>query len=514
MQYNSWPFQEAEKILQKFDNKKEIVFETGYGPSGLPHIGTFSEVLRTTFIMNALREISPNINTKLIVVSDDMDGLRKIPDNIVNKEILVEHLGKPLTVVPDPFGLHESYGHYMNALLRKFLDFFNFEYDFRSATEFYKSGFYDEKLLLLLKCYDQVMDVMLPTLGEIRQKTYSPFLPICPKTSKVLQVPVVKIDTELGSIFYKDPEDGIIEIPVTGGNCKLQWKPDWGMRWAAFNVNYETHGKDLTPSAELSSEICKILGSNPPILFCYELFLDKDGKKISKSKGNGISIEDWLLYAPSESLALYLFQHPKRAKRLYFDVIPKSVDNYLELAREYNQIQNYDNPVWHIHNGKIPSLDMYELNFSLLLNLASACNAENSDILWGFIKNYNNDIDPGKSEFLNKLVVYAVRYYHNFIKPNKVYRIPTNDEKEMLNDLVSVLLLLQDDESSSNIQNQIFVLGKKYYTSDLKQWFTMLYEVLLGQSQGPKLGSFIKLYGIKNTITLIKKLLDNRSSNN
>ncbi|KJV68822.1 lysine--tRNA ligase [Candidatus Neoehrlichia procyonis] len=509
MRYNSWPFKEAEKILQKCHNKKEIIFETGYGPSGLPHIGTFSEVLRTTFIMNALQEISPkNVNIKLIVVSDDMDGLRKIPDNVPNKEMLVEHLNKPLTVVPDPFGLYESYGHYMNALLCKFLDFFNFEYEFRSATESYKSGIYDEKLLLLLKYYDKVMDVMLPTLGDERKKTYSPFLPICPKTFKVLQVPVIRVDTKLGTISYKDPEDGIIEVLVTGGNCKLQWKPDWGMRWAAFNVDYETHGKDLTPSAELSSKICKILGNEPPILFCYELFLDKDGKKISKSKGNGISIEDWLLYAPRESLALYLFQNPKRAKRLYFDVIPKSVDDYLGLVKDYNQDRNYDNPVWHIHNGKVPELDMLGLNFSLLLNLASACNAENSDILWGFINNYKSDIFPGEREFLDKLVVFAVKYYHNFVKLYKVYRIPTDDEKIMLNDLISTLLLLKNDDSFSSIQNQIFLLGKKYYNNDLKQWFKMLYEVLLGQSQGPKLGSFIKLYGIENTIALIEKIIE------
>ena len=333
----SWPFQEAEKILQEFPNKKEIIFETGYGPSGLPHIGTFGEVFRTTVVVNALKKIAPGIKTKITAVSDDMDGLRKIPDNVPNQEMLREHLNKPLTMIPDPFGTHESYGHHMNSLLCKFLDLFEFEYEFRSATECYKSGVYDEKLLLLLKNYDKVMDVMLPSFREERQQTYSPFLPICPKTSQVLQVPVIETNTDKGTITYEDPNGEKIEVPVTKGKCKLQWKPDWGMRWAAFGVNYEAHGKDLTPSAMLSSQICEILGEKPPLLFCYEFFLDKEGKKLSKSRGYGISIEEWLTYAPTESLALYIFQSPKKAKRLYFDVIPKSTDEYLEFVKRYNE---------------------------------------------------------------------------------------------------------------------------------------------------------------------------------
>ncbi|MDE5060701.1 MULTISPECIES: lysine--tRNA ligase [Wolbachia] len=545
----SWPFQEAEKILQEFPNKKEIIFETGYGPSGLPHIGTFGEVFRTTVVVNALKKIAPGIKTKIIAVSDDMDGLRKIPDNVPNQEMLREHLNKPLTMIPDPFGTHESYGHHMNSLLCKFLDLFEFEYEFRSATECYKSGVYDEKLLLLLKDYDKVMDVMLPSFRKERQQTYSPFLPVCPKTSQVLQVPVIETNTDKGTITYEDPNGEKIEVPVTKGKCKLQWKPDWGMRWAAFGVNYEAHGKDLTPSAVLSSQICEILGEKPPLLFCYELFLDKGGKKISKSRGNGISIEEWLTYAPTESLALYIFQSPKKAKRLYFDVIPKSTDEYLEFVKRYNENNGentnskfntepgYDekflgeaqvstaeysnvfeerkqalttklpseaNPAWHIHQGNVPNIETSGINFSLLFNLAAACNAENKEILWGFISSYAPNVTPENNKMLDRLSDFAVKYYHDFIKPTKSYKTPNAKEREALLDLKDTLHSLSTTVTAEEIQSQIFSIGKKYDYTNLRDWFQLLYEMLLGQKTGPRMGSFIKLYGIDNTISLIE----------
>ncbi|GFQ72421.1 lysine--tRNA ligase [Trichonephila clavata] len=545
----SWPFQEAEKILQEFPNKKEIIFETGYGPSGLPHIGTFGEVFRTTVVVNALKKIAPGIKTKIIAVSDDMDGLRKIPDNVPNQEMLREHLNKPLTMIPDPFGTHESYGHHMNSLLCKFLDLFEFEYEFRSATECYKSGVYNEKLLLLLKNYDKVMDVMLPSFREERQQTYSPFLPICPKTSQVLQVPVIETNTDKGTITYEDQNGEKIEVPVTKGKCKLQWKPDWGMRWAAFGVNYEAHGKDLTPSAVLSSQICEILGEKPPLLFCYEFFLDKEGKKISKSRGNGISIEEWLTYAPTESLALYIFQSPKKAKRLYFDVIPKSTDEYLEFVKRYNENNGentnskfhtepgYDekflrevqvstaeysnvfeerkqalttklpseaNPAWHIHQGNVPNIETSGINFSLLLNLAAACNAENKEILWGFISSYAPNVTPENNKMLDRLSDFAVKYYHDFIKPTKSYKAPNAKEKEALLDLKDTLHSLSTTVTAEEIQSQVFSIGKKYDYTNLRDWFQLLYETLLGQKTGPRMGSFIKLYGIDNTISLIE----------
>ncbi len=503
----SWPFQEAEKILQTFPNNKEIIFETGYGPSGLPHIGTFGEVFRTTVVVNALKKIAPGIKTKIIAVSDDMDGLRKIPDNVPNQEMLREHLNKPLTTIPDPFGTHESYGHHMNSLLCKFLDLFEFEYELRSATECYKSGIYDEKLLLLLKNYDRVMEVMLPSFRVERQQTYSPFLPVCPKTSHVLQVPITGINIEKGTITYKDLDGDIVEVPVTSGMCKLQWKPDWGMRWSAFKVNYEAHGKDLTPSAILSSKICEILGEKPPILFCYEFFLDKEGKKISKSKGNGISIEEWLTYAPMESLALYIFQSPKKAKRLYFDIIPKSTDEYLELVKNYHTVQAAEhehNPVWHIHQGKVPQVETAGINFTLLLNLAATCNAENKEILWGFLSTYAPDLTPENNKMLDKFADFVVKYYHDFIKPIKSYKTPNAKEKDALLDLKNTLRSLSKTATAEEIQFEVFSIGKKYNYNNLRDWFQLLYETLLGQKTGPRMGSFIKLYGISNAISLIE----------
>ncbi len=507
----SWPFQEAKKILENSSNKKEIIFETGYGPSGLPHIGTFGEVFRTTIVMNALKELAPGVKTKLIVVSDDMDGFRKIPDNMPNQEMLSRNLDKPLTAIPDPFGTHESYGHHMNALLCKFLDLFEFEYELRSATQCYKSGIYDQKLLLLLNNYDKVMEVMLPSLGEERQKTYSPFLPICSKTSKVLQVPIVERNLDKGTVTYINSEGKMIEVPVTGGQCKLQWKPDWGMRWAAFKVDYEAHGKDLTPSAVLSYQICNILEEKPPLLFCYELFLDKDGKKISKSKGNGISIEEWLRYAPSESLALYIFQNPKKAKRLYFDIIPKSMDEYLEFVKRYHENSDQHNPAWHIHMGKVPEIKTENINFTLLLNLAAACNAENKNILWGFISRYIPKATPENNKSLDEMAGFAVKYYHDFIKPKKIYKTPNESEKKALIDLIRILQSVPDNSTAEEIQTQIFDLGKKHEFVNLGDWFKLLYKALFGQNTGPRMGTFIVLYGINNTISLIEEAI-NRSA--
>ncbi|MEH0831159.1 lysine--tRNA ligase [Anaplasma bovis] len=506
----SWPFVEAEKILQTFGEGGEVILATGYGPSGLPHIGTFGEVLRTVFVANAIKKISPKTKPRILAFSDDMDGLRKVPDNIPNGEMVSKHLGKLLTSIPDPFGTHESYGHHMNNRFCTFLDRFEFEYEFMSSTECYRSGRYDEVLLRLLKSYEDSIRILLPTLGEERQQTYSPFLPLCPKTKRVLQVPIVETHVDRGTVSYRDPDDGsLVEVPVTGGHCKLQWKADWGMRWAAFGVQYESHGKDLTPSAKPASEICRLLGGKEPILFPYELFLDREGKKISKSKGNGLSVDEWLSCAPYESLALYMFQNPKRAKRLCLDVVPKFVDDYFSLVRDYNANSSMDNPVWHIHNGNVPEITLHGLSFSLLINIASACNAEDTEMLWKLLKKYRSSLVGEESnEVISKLVHCAVSYYKTFILPHRSYRTPSEHEADALLDLINVLHSMHDDVSSDGIQNEVFAVGKKYFSSNLREWFKMLYEVLLGQSDGPRFGSFVKVYGIENTITLIKNSLE------
>ena len=516
---NSWPFIEARQITKMLagnaPKKGYVLFETGYGPSGLPHIGTFGEVARTTWVRNAFAEIS-DIPTKLFAFSDDLDGLRKVPENVPNQKMITSYLGQPLTSIPDPFETHESFGAHNNAKLRTFLDKFGFDYEFKSSTELYKSGRFDVILLKLLDCYDAVMDVMLPTLGNERRATYSPFLPICPKTGLVLQVPIIEKKVDSGTIIYKDPKTAqLIEHPVTGGHCKLQWKPDWAMRWAALGVNYEMSGKDLTDSVTQSSEICKILGGNPPVGFNYELFLDEKGEKISKSKGNGLSVDEWLTYAPPESLSNFMFGKPKTAKRLYFDVIPRQVDEYLRHLVAYDNQEDkkrIENPVWHIHHGKPPA-ESKHISFNILLNLASVCHSEDKNVLWHFISRYRPAANSSNSPFLDELVTHAISYYRDFVKPNKKYRIPSEEECSALRDLVLQLQKLPEGSSAEEIQTAIYSVGKDYQYNELRDWFRSLYEILLGQSDGPRIGSFIALYGIAETIDLIETVLNKEKAN-
>ena len=517
----AWPFAEAQALLTRIErsgNKKGyVLFETGYGPSGLPHIGTFGEVARTTMVQHAFRVLTEDkIPTKLICFSDDMDGLRKVPDNLPQQEMIAANLGKPLTSVPDPFGTHESFGHHMNARLRAFLDHFGFEYEFKSSTTTYKSGEFDEALLRILASYDKVMKVMLPTLGEERQQTYSPFLPISPVSGKVLLAKVVKTDVAKGAITYIEEDGSEMEVPVTGGNCKLQWKPDMGMRWAALGVDYEMYGKDHLVSAKLYDAICQIAGGVPPAQMMFELFLDEEGQKISKSKGNGLTIDEWLTYGPAESLALYMFQSPRKAKKLYFDVIPKAVDEYQTYVAKYqteDAAARMENPAWHIHSGNVPAPEPAEVSFSLLLNLVSACNAESKEVLWGFISRFNPAATAAGCPMLDQLAGYAVRYYHDFVKPTKQFRDATELERTALSELRDYLTTLPAGATAEEIQTKIYELGVTHYGKDnLREWFKANYEVLLGASQGPRMGSFIALFGAKETIGLIDGALARKAA--
>jgi len=514
----AWPFEEARRLLARAESRKKagqavesVLFETGYGPSGLPHIGTFGEVARTSWVRHAFEAIS-DIPTHLIAFSDDMDGLRKVPDNLPRPEMLAANLGKPLTAIPDPFGTHESFGHHMNARLRAFLDRFGFRYDFYSSTATYKSGRFDEALLKILARYDEVMAVMLPTLGEERQQTYSPFLPVSPRSGKVLLAKVVARDAAKGTVTYVE-EDGSQEtVPVTGGHCKLQWKPDMGMRWAALGVDYEMYGKDHLSQAPLYSAICKIAGGVPPEQYMYEMFLDDQGQKISKSKGNGISLDDWLAYGSQESLALFMFQKPRTAKKLYFDVIPKAVDEYIAFLESYHapettDEQRLENPVWHIHAGKVPE-ERYPVSFALLLNLVSASNAHNRDVLWGFIRAYSPEaVSPQTNPGLDKLADFALRYYEDFVRPSKVYRAPDEKERAALEDLATRLEVLGDERDGKIVQDVVYEVGKAHAFEPLRAWFGALYEVLLGQAQGPRFGSFAALFGCAQTAAMIRSAL-------
>ncbi|MFP6779391.1 MAG: lysine--tRNA ligase [Alphaproteobacteria bacterium] len=514
---NAWPFQEALRILKSLNGKTPekgyVLFETGYGPSGLPHIGTFGEVARTILVKNAFNLIC-DIPTKLITFSDDMDGFRKVPDNVPNQEMLKLHIDKPLSNVPDPFEKYNSFAEHNNERLKSFLDKFNFEYEFKSSTDCYLNGDFDKSLLSILKNYETILEIILPTLGKDRRETYSPFLPLCEETGKVLQVPINNINLNNGTIEYTNENGKNIITEVTKGKCKLQWKADWAMRWAALDVNYEMNGKDLTPSFDLSKKIVQTIGGKPPVNMVYELFLDQNGEKISKSKGNGLSIEEWLSYGTEESLTLYMYQNPKRAKRLYFDTIPKNVDEY---SRFLSSSKNQDieslvkNPVWHIHNGNIPEHNQ-EVSYSMLLNLASVCNANSSEILWGFIAKYTND--NNKSDpLMNNLIEKALQYYKDFIAPNKKYKKPNENEIIALQSLNKRLIKLNNSSDSEEIQSEVYETGKEHNYEELKEWFSTLYEILLGQTQGPRIGSFIALYGCNETIELINKAIKGELTN-
>ena len=513
---HAWPFEEARKVVARLEHREKrglpapeaMIFETGYGPSGLPHIGTFGEVARTSWVRRAFALMS-DVPTRLYSFSDDMDGLRKVPGNVPNQDMLREHLGQPLTSVPDPFGTHSSYGAHNNARLRAFLDSFGFEYEFLSATDCYKSGRFDNALLTVLANYEKVRDIVLPTLGPERRATYSPFLPLCPHTGRVLQVPVVEWNAERGTIVY-DEDGRREEVSVTGGHCKLQWKADWGMRWLALGVDYEMSGKDLISSVELSSKIERALGGEPPEGFNYELFLDENGERISKSRGNGLSIEEWLNYGPQESLALFMFQKPRAAKRLYFDVIPRAVDDYIDLLKQYRQAEEdakrLENPVWHIHGGSAPQ-ESYPVSFALLLNLVSASSANERDVLWGFIRAYAPGADPVANPGLDRLVGHALRYYEDMVRPHKRYRMPSETERAALEDLARALEAMPDERESETVQNAVYEIGKRHGFEPLRDWFKALYEILFGQSQGPRFGSFAALFGCTPTAALIRRAL-------
>ena len=489
--------------------QREVIFETGYGPSGLPHIGTFNEVLRTTMVRNAFRALTGDQwPTRLYCFSDDMDGFRKVPENVPNRDQMAEDLGKPLTEVRDPFGAGESFGRANNARLRAFLDQYGFDYEFLSATDCYRSGRFDEILLRALERFDDIQAIMLPTLGPDRRATYSPFLPISPTTGRVLQAPTLERNVEAGTIVFEDEDGTRVETPVTGGRVKMQWKPDWAMRWAALGVDYEMSGKDHIDNVKVSSRICRVLGGTPPEGFNYELFLDGEGRKISKSLGNGLSIEEWLRYGTPDSLAFYIYASPKSAKKLHFDVIPRAVDDYLGQIEAYQgqePAQRIENPVWHVHQGQPPQAAS-PVPFSLLLNLASVANAADKDALWAYISRYLPNATPETEPTLDQLAGYALNYYEDRVKASKAFRAPTEQEAAAFRDLAGRLRALPADTTDGEvIQNEVYAVGKAHAFEPLRAWFAGLYEVLLGASQGPRFGSFAAIYGLERTIDLLER---------
>ena len=520
----TWPFIEALKIIDRFGgiknftkpSKEYVLFETGYGPSGLPHIGTFGEVVRTSMVQNSLNSLV-DCSTKLIVFSDDMDGLRKIPENVPNQDMLKKFLGKPLTSIPDPFGKFESFGHHNNAKLQYFLDQFESKYHFVSSTQKYQSGDFDATLRLILENHQEITSIILPTLRSERQKTYSPFLPLSPITGEVLQVKIIEYRTHSNSVIFIDPTNNkLTEVVVTGGKCKLQWKVDWAMRWMALDVDYEMCGKDLIESVDLASKVCRLLKKHPPINLIYEMFLDERGEKISKSIGNGITIDQWLRYASPESLSLFMYQKPKSAKKLFFDIIPKNVDEYASFLNKFQsekEPQKYNNPVWHIHSGSPPKPES-EITFNTLMNLVSVCNSIDKKVIWSFLKEYDEYLDPLSNKSLDKLIDCAINYYIDFVLPNKKYLKINDQSKKIFEDLYQLLINIDRKSTSEEIQTEIYEIGKKHSFINLRDFFKLIYQVLLGQNHGPRLGSFIKVFGIDKTSNLINKILTGKDLSN
>ena len=506
---SAWPFVEIRKLLKDrkdlIKTKKKIIFQTGYGPSGLPHIGTFGEVARTSMMINALRHIE-KINTELITFSDDMDGLRKVPENIPNDEILKSNIGKPLTAIPDPFGKFQSFAEHNNTMLKRFLKKFDFNFSFKSSTENYKNGIFNESLKRVAEKYEDIMNIILPTLRSERRKTYSPFLPLCPDTGKVLEIPMLNLEKNTGKITF-DNNGKKIQTSIYDGNCKLQWKVDWAMRWFTFDVDFEMYGKDLTESAILSSKVCKILGKITPSGFAYELFLDEKGEQISKSKGNGITIEEWLNYASPESLSLYMYQNPKRAKKLYSDVVPKAVDEYLSLIEKFpeqKEIDQISNPVWHVHNGEPPK-EKIVMSFSMLLNLVGSSNADDKKILWKFINRFHKNVNSVSNPILDGLTEYAIKFFKDKLKPKKIYKKPNEKEKKALHNLAMKIEKIKENTPPEEIQTIVYSVGKENgYEKNLRDWFKLIYQVLFGDIDGPRMGFFINFFGVQETIKLIK----------
>ena len=519
----AWPFEEARRVAERAARKGHALFETGYGPSGLPHIGTFGEVVRTTWVRRAFQRLT-GLPSRLLAFSDDMDGLRKVPDNVPNKAMLAAHLGKPLTMIPDPFGTHPSFGAHNNARLRAFLDAFGFDYEFASSTDYYKGGRFDAALLRMLEVHDAVRDVILPTLGPERRATYSPFLPIHPRTGIVMQVPMEETRPASGTVVWRDPDTGErFETPVTGGHVKAQWKADWALRWFALGVDYEMSGKDLIDSVKLSSAICRVLGAEPPVSFTYELFLDEHGQKISKSRGNGLTIEEWLRYAPPESLAQFMYNAPPRAKRLYFDVIPRAVDEYLQNRERLRREPSPENPAWHIHGGAVPNDPEPPVSFAMLLNLASVVNADAPEMLWGFLRRYAPEATPESHPMLARLVEHAVAYFRDVVAPTRVFRAPTAAERPAFEALLAALRdraldleAMPPEERAKAAQDLVYDAGRREPFLEAQKdgrigvsrgWFSAIYQVLLGQQEGPRFGGFIALYGVAGVISLIEGAL-------
>ena len=511
--YRSWPFKEAEKLCKRFQHPPEspVRFETGFGPSGLPHIGTFAENARTTWVRHAF-EFLTGWPTQLIAFSDDMDGLRKVPLNMPRQDMLANHLGKPLCHIPDPFETSDSYSGTMNTKLRSFLDGYQFDYTFQGSYEAYQRGDFNEGLEIILRNVDAVKSIILPTMSAEKGRDWSPFFPICGKCGKINSTRVTGYDVANNAVGYvcdrqEDRAKGCGyqgTASIFNGHVKVGWKVDWALRWYAYDIAYEMYGKDLIESAKLSGRITRLMGKQPPTgLFC-ELFLDEDGRKISKSVGKGLTIDSWTMYAPLESLLYYIFQNPKQAKRLFWGIVPKSVDDYLLGLNNYHSLdaqKKPDSPLWHLFNkgAGVPEFKT-SINFSLVNNLVSAVGADDRELILEYLKRYDPGIEAHRA-VIEDLVNKAMNYYRDFIVPHKRYRMPTTQEKKMLMRLRDELAAYEGDDEKE-IQTLPFAVAREY-SEPPNNFFKLFYEVVFGQERGPRFGTFVRLVGKEKAISLL-----------
>jgi lysyl-tRNA synthetase class 1 len=518
VKYTSWPFKEAQKLQKRFFDfpPHPVRFETGFGPSGMPHIGTFAEVARTTWVRHAFESLT-NQPTELIAFSDDMDGLRKVPLNLPNPDMLAENLGKPLCDIPDPFGERESYSAHMNQMLVAFLDSYRFDYTFQSSQEAYRRGDFNDGLAVILGRVDEIKQMILPTMSESKRTHWSPFFPICEKCGRIYTTRVTGYHATDNTIDYVcDREDGGFthcghkgSTSIFNGRVKVGWKIDWALRWYSYDIGYEMYGKDLIESAKLSGKIVRKMGKQPPTGLFYELFLDEQGRKISKSVGKGLTIDAWISYAPLESLLYYIFQNPKQAKRLFWGIVPKSVDDYLAGLNQYETLDPDKRPnatIWHLFNqGKTVPTYRSPINFSLINNLISAVGADDIDLILEYLKRYDSSIGNEMS-IMEDLVKKAMNYYRDFILPKKDYRSPTDREKGMLK-LLHAKLAGYEGNDEDELQSIPFAVARESDESP-KAFFKMFYEVVFGQERGPRFGTFVQLVGKEKALHLLKKAGD------
>jgi lysyl-tRNA synthetase class 1 len=502
-----WPREEARRLAERvaaYEPERPVIFQSGFGPSGLPHLGTMAEILRPSFVRKAFHLIEPARPSRLIVFIDDLDGLRKVPENVPNRESVEQYLGMPVAKIPDPFGCCASFADHMVGLLGGFLAPVEVEYELMRAAEMYSSGRFDEGLKLILEKHEEIIAIIAPTLREENRAGWSPFMPICPKCGQVVERAVTAYHAERASVEFTceksaggRPGCGFSgEQSVLGGMAKVQWKVDWALRWYVLKVDYELYGKDLTDSARLSGQILRVMGGRPPLGFPFEMFLDEEGRKVSKSVGRGVTVEQWTRYAPIEVLKFFLLLNPRRARKLFLEAIPQYVDEYLDAVREYaaaSEEQRRESMLEFVIQSTTPRRFNSALSFGLMMNLVAALGSSDSDFIWKYLVRYDASIggEPDTEAMGRRLMQCALNFYRDFIEPTKKLYTPSDAERAQLKTLDAYLRENQD-ASAEDIEKKIYDLGRENYEKPGKI-FPLLYRSILGQERGPRLGAFIRL---------------------